>query len=81
MGLKFDWALLKDRTFGGKVFLSGGLRAEILPEAFAHFLPYAVDVSSGCEVSPGIKSPEKIRAFIEAAQRAEAQFIKASQNG
>lgn len=79
-GLTFEWALLKGRTFGAKVFLSGGLRPELLPAAFSHFLPFAVDVSSAVESSPGVKSTEKIHAFIEAAQKAEAKFTEERKN-
>ncbi len=79
-GRMFDWALLKGRTFMPKVFLSGGLRAEFLFAAFLNFLPYAVDVSSGVEVSPGIKSPEKIHAFIDAARKAETRFREAGRH-
>ncbi len=34
--------------------------------------PWAVDVASGVETAPGIKDPNRIVSFIEAAQRAGA---------
>ncbi len=73
-GRMFEWALLKGRTFMPKVFLSGGLRPQLLSAAFSNFLPYAVDVSSGVELSPGIKSAKKIRAFIDAVKKAETRL-------
>ena len=62
--------LLETFLIAAKVFLSGGLKSELIPGAFANFLPYAVDVSSGVEDSPGIKSPEKIRTFISSVKKA-----------
>ena len=48
--------------------LSGGLTAELLPEAVRLSGATAVDVSSGVERRPGDKDPEKIRAFLAAAR-------------
>jgi phosphoribosylanthranilate isomerase len=39
-------------------------------EVLARFQPDGVDVSSGVESAPGIKDPEKIRAFLCAARQA-----------
>jgi len=46
--------------------LAGGLRAETVSSSIARVRPYAVDVSTGVEVEPGIKSAEKIAAFMRA---------------
>lgn len=46
---------------------AGGLNPENVGEAVARLRPHVVDVSSGVETRPGIKSPEKIRAFIRNA--------------
>lgn len=65
-GLAFDWSILHRGLPVEKPFiLAGGLNPENISEAVEKTRPYAVDVSSGVEVSPGIKDPEKVRLFIE----------------
>jgi phosphoribosylanthranilate isomerase len=66
-GLAFDWELIAGRTWRLPWMLSGGLTAELLPEAVRISGATAVDVSSGVESRPGVKDPGKIRAFLAAA--------------
>ena len=49
-----------------RVFLAGGLTASNVGAAVKGVRPYAVDVSSGLEASPGIKAPNLMQAFFEA---------------
>lgn len=66
-GLTFDWRILdgcKDKSF----VLAGGLTPENVAEAIRFVEPAVVDVSSGVETSPGEKSPELIRRFLQAAK-------------
>jgi phosphoribosylanthranilate isomerase len=66
-GLAFDWQLIAGRQWKLPWMLSGGLTADLLPEAVRISGAAAVDVSSGVETAPGQKDPDKIRAFLEVA--------------
>jgi phosphoribosylanthranilate isomerase len=66
--LSFDWQLLAGRTWPRPWMLSGGLDADNLAEAVRISGARQVDVSSGVEERPGIKSAGKIAAFLAAAQ-------------
>lgn len=65
----FDWRLLAGRRWPLPWMLAGGLDAGYLAEAVRLSGARAVDVSSGVEDAPGRKSPDKIRAFLNAARR------------
>jgi indole-3-glycerol phosphate synthase/phosphoribosylanthranilate isomerase len=52
----------------GRVMLAGGLSPENVRAAIGAVRPWAVDASSSLEVSPGIKDPERVHAFVEAAR-------------
>jgi phosphoribosylanthranilate isomerase len=67
-GLAFDWALIAGRSWRRPWMLSGGLTAEMLPEAVRISGAAAVDVSSGVESRPGEKNLGKIAAFLAAAR-------------
>nr|WP_268777887.1 phosphoribosylanthranilate isomerase [Neisseria arctica] len=66
-GLSFDWQLLPEKI-NHHWILSGGLSPENVTQAVKLTGALAVDVSSGVELVPGIKSKEKVRAFIANAQ-------------
>jgi len=66
-GVRFDWRLLVGRQFGGPWGLSGGLTPATLAEALSATGAPLVDVSSGVETAPGIKSVALIQAFCKAA--------------
>jgi phosphoribosylanthranilate isomerase len=76
LGKAFDWRLLEKLDTGVPFMLSGGLDAGNIAEALRITRAPAVDVSSGVESAPGVKDPEKIRAFVHAARAAEAQLGK-----
>ncbi len=66
--LAFDWQLLADKTWPLPWMLSGGLDPGNVAEAARISGARAVDVSSGIEDRPGLKNPDKIRAFLAAAK-------------
>ncbi|HEY1632810.1 MAG TPA: phosphoribosylanthranilate isomerase [Rhizomicrobium sp.] len=69
-GAAFDWQLLRERSFGRPWLLAGGLNPENVARAIDAAGAPGVDVSSGVEERPGVKSPEMIRAFVSAARNA-----------
>ena len=70
-GETFDWNSVPADA-RGTFILAGGLTPGNVAEAVKRVKPYAVDVSSGVEVSKGIKSAEKIGLFIKGVQQGEA---------
>lgn len=69
-GLPFDWRLLKDVRWSVPWMLAGGLTPDNVAEAIRSTGATRIDVSSGVEDRPGVKSPEKIRRFLAAAKDA-----------
>lgn len=67
-GESFSWDLLSGLKTNKHIILSGGLTSENVGDAIKRVNPYALDVSSGVEDHPGIKSEEKMRKFIEAVR-------------
>jgi phosphoribosylanthranilate isomerase len=64
-GQPFDWDILDEISGGIPFFLSGGLNDTNIRAACETVHPYAVDLSSGLESEPGVKSFDKIEAFID----------------
>jgi len=67
-GETFNWALAIEAAKKKRIILSGGLTPDNVAEAIRTVRPYAVDVSSGVESSPGRKDAAKVRRFIKAAK-------------
>lgn len=72
-GQGFDWTLLKKLPKTDKMlFLAGGLTADNVAAAICQVHPYAVDVSSGVELSDKSgKDFELVRTFIENARNSK----------
>jgi len=70
-GIVHDWELSKrvKQVIDPKpLILAGGLNPENVAEAVRAVQPYAVDVSSGVELQPGIKDPKKMADFVKNAK-------------
>jgi phosphoribosylanthranilate isomerase len=69
-GKAFDWSLIP-LNVNHRIVLSGGLTPANVTDGITRVRPWAVDVSSGVEVSKGVKSAELIRQFCDAVRRAD----------
>ncbi|MEP7083444.1 MAG: phosphoribosylanthranilate isomerase [Betaproteobacteria bacterium] len=69
-GEMFDWTVVP-RGLDGRLVLSGGLNSDNVVAGIAQLRPWAVDVSSGVESTPGIKDPQRIARFIAAVREAD----------
>ena len=77
-GVPFDWqgipqAWVKENA--PRVVLSGGLNTHNVGEAIARLHPCAVDVSSGVEISRGVKDPALMADFVKAVRAADAKSL------
>lgn len=66
-GQTIDWTLAREATaFGTPIILAGGLNPENVADAIRVAAPYAVDLNSGVEATPGKKDPERLQAAFAA---------------
>jgi phosphoribosylanthranilate isomerase len=70
-GTRISWELALRAKGRTPIILSGGLRPENVEEAIRLVRPFAVDVSSGVERSPGQKDHRKVREFIVNVRHAD----------
>lgn len=68
-GRSFDWTWAVPLAERFPIILAGGLTAENVAEAVRRVHPYAVDVCSGVESSPGKKDRRKLVAFLREVRR------------
>ena len=71
-GERFDWSLLAKRRSKIPLIVGGGLDAEAVAAAIESTHPFAVDVASGVESAPGIKDPQRMRAFFASTEMVAA---------
>jgi phosphoribosylanthranilate isomerase len=71
-GRQFDWTNVPKRLIPN-VMLAGGINAQNLLEGLREVRPLVVDVNSGVELSPGIKSKAKLENFFKVVNRARAK--------
>lgn len=70
-GQRFDWSLIQGLKLQRDFILAGGLDAESVREAVENVSPYALDVNSGVEASPGQKDYSLIKKFIRQVRACE----------
>ena len=68
-GRRADWTRAAELARRRPTILAGGLTPETVKEAIATVHPWAVDVSSGVEEAPGIKSADRLKRFFDAVQQ------------
>jgi len=76
-GKVFDWSLVPaafSAENAHRLVLSGGLRAANVVAGILQLRPWAVDVSSGVESSPGVKDAAAIRRFCDAVREADSRI-------
>ncbi len=72
-GRVFDWQRIPDNP-ALPIYLAGGLGADNVARAVLAVQPFAVDVSSGIEASPGIKNHATMQRFVNEVARADAKI-------
>ncbi|MGB9080383.1 MAG: phosphoribosylanthranilate isomerase [Desulfuromonadaceae bacterium] len=68
-GRTFNWEIAARAAASHCIILAGGLTPENVAVAVTTVNPYAVDVSSGVELSPGKKNHTLVRAFVNAVRQ------------
>ena len=76
-GIPADWNAARQLALRAELILAGGLTPNNVADAIRVVCPFGVDVSSGVEQSPGIKSPEKIVTFVRSARAASRELPRA----
>jgi phosphoribosylanthranilate isomerase len=74
-GQTTDWKQAAELATRAEVILAGGLNPDNVAAAIRQVRPFGVDVSSGVEERPGIKSIQKIEQFVAAARAAALETV------
>lgn len=77
-GVAADWQAARELVYSTQVVLAGGLNSGNVAAAIAAVRPFGIDVSSGVEARPGVKSPLAIIEFVAAVHAAVAPVARLS---
>ena len=80
-GVPVDWTLAAGVARTRRLVLAGGLTPENVASAIRAVRPYGVDVSSGVELSPGVKDFGKVARFIANARQAFERKSQQAEGG
>ncbi len=69
-GVAFNWEILSGFPHIGRSIVAGGINENNVVYLARNVRPFGVDVSSGIEEAPGVKSMEKMRTFMKNLQEA-----------
>ena len=75
-GRSFDWSLIKDHPDLSRSLVAGGIGPHNA-RAAREIGPYAIDVGSAVDATPGKKSPDKIAALFEALRPSARERLRA----
>jgi phosphoribosylanthranilate isomerase len=75
-GKTFNWSRVRGAKNRPRIFLAGGITPENVRDAISIVRPYAIDVCSGTEKSPGKKDAAKIKALMRAVNGAHCPTEK-----
>ena len=70
-GMAFDWRIIEGLRLQLPLILAGGLGPDNVREAIKQVRPFAIDVNSGVEWTPGMKNAEKVHAFMAQVRLAD----------
>lgn len=73
-GRTADWEMARTLAARCELLLAGGLNPHNVAEAIRRVRPFGVDVSSGVESAPGVKSSQRIQEFVSAARAAYGEL-------
>lgn len=68
-GITADWNGAAELAKQYQLLLAGGLTPENVAEAVRQVRPWGVDVASGVESAPGVKDPNRMKAFVQAVRK------------
>jgi phosphoribosylanthranilate isomerase len=69
-GMGWDWSEAREFCKRFPTFLAGGITPDNVLDAMTQAEPYGIDVSSGVEISPGVKDFDKVQQLIKKVARA-----------
>ncbi len=69
-GISFDWSLISGGNLHDKTMIAGGINGENLPLLLEQYRPFGIDLSSGIEIEPGIKSHDKMKRIMTIVKEA-----------